>query len=740
MEIIQGTLSKIYCQFTDGYIIASIDPKERKVVGNLPNPVLGDKLEFHGKWEEHNKYGRQFRFDMAVTVVPKTNQDMLEFLSLLKNIGPVRAQAIMKTFGDSIFDILDQNPHKLTAISGITEERADAVAESWKRIKTNKENIFFLNNLGCSPNQRKAIIDFYSEKTIEMVKENPYRIIKDIKGFGFKTVDGFALKMGVEFNSLMRAEAAVEYILKSAAESKQHTFLPESELLSLGVSECGLSHRRIKEAMTQLAEKATIIRNTAEKWCALKSFHNYEKSIAERLNILLNSESLLYSKVNISDTFIDPPSGQTFVLNDKQMEAVKMACDNNVAIITGLPGTGKTTLLKAILHILQDIAIRQASPTGKAAKRMAEATGLPACTVHRLLGYDPITESFVYTESNPLDATMVVIDESSMLDVWLTDALLKAIAPGTKLIFVGDADQLPSVGPGNVLADLLSNDKIPSVKLTQIMRQAEASIIIKNAHRINRGWPIDTSSGKDFFFIEEDDPDLVVRKIRKLVTENIPCKLGLDPVTDIQVLCPQNVGPIGSKVFNNGLQRSLNPARDTKPEVKVGSEDSAYFLRMGDRVIQTVNNYTLGVFNGESGVIIAVDRELRKVWVDFSGGQKYAETIDTNYKFPGDRSTGSAPGRNLATVVYEHDQLTQLKLAYAISIHKSQGSEFPCVVIPIHKMNKIMLQRNLLYTAITRGKKYVFIVGTESAVDFCIDNDVPTKRYTHLKQFLQEQF
>nr|MBC8205116.1 AAA family ATPase [FCB group bacterium] len=395
----------------------------------------------------------------------------------------------------------------------------------------------------------------------------------------------------------------------------------------------------------------------------------------------------------------------------------------------------------AILNIYKDKRIRLASPTGKAAKRMEEATGLPACTVHRLLEYDPVTEGFIRGSEVPLDADMVVIDEVSMMDVWLTDCLLKAIAPGTKLILVGDADQLPSVGPGNVLTDLLSCEWIPSIKLTQIMRQAEASTIIKNAHRINRGLPIDIYSKKDFFFIEEDDPDLLVKRIRKLVTEDIPKKFKLDSINDIQVLCPQNVGNIGSIVFNNALQRSLNPARDNKPEVKIGGDDNSYYLRVGDRVIQTVNNYTLGVFNGTTGVIADVDPQSRKVWVDFGNGCK-KETVEPTCQSALDRRPQRTPARtggSLEVVAYEHEQLPQLKLAYAISIHKSQGSEFPCVVIPIHFLNKRMLVRNLLYTSITRGKKLVVIVGNEAAVDFAIDNNNPTQRYTLLRKFLNNK-
>jgi exodeoxyribonuclease V alpha subunit len=520
-EVIQGTLASIFRRFDSGYLIATIDPGGHKVVGTLPNPVIGDRMEFHGRWEEHPRYGKQFNFDLAVAVTPKTQQDMLEFLSQLKHIGPVRASAIMNKFGDGIFDILDNAPQRLTAISGITAERVNIIAGEWDRIKSDKDTIFFLNSLGCTPRQRALIMEHYKEETIAAVKVNPYRMIKDIKGFGFKVVDGFAKKLGIASDSPLRAEAAVEHILRTAAETKQYTYLPEEKIIESGTGEFRIPGKRLAEALIKLHER-NIIEYKAGKWCALKYFYDWEADIAARLRQLLNHKTETDSYLETTDTFIDPVSGQTITLNDRQLEAVKIACHNNVSIITGLPGTGKTTLLKAILNIYQDKRIRLASPTGKAAKRMEEATGLPACTVHRLLEYYPVAEMFKRGVGAPLEADLVILDEVSMMDTWLTDCLLKAIALGTKLILVGDADQLPSVGPGNILADLLACDWIPSIKLTQIMRQAEASTIIKNAHRINRGLPIDIYKKKDFFFIEEDDPDMLVKRIRKLVTEDIP--------------------------------------------------------------------------------------------------------------------------------------------------------------------------------------------------------------------------
>ena len=372
-EVIQGTLANIFRQFDSGYLIATIDPGGRKVVGTLPDPVIGDKLEFHGRWEEHPQYGKQFRFDLAVTVTPRTQQEMLEFLSQLKHIGPARALI-----------------------------------------------------MGC-----------YQNTTIEMVKENPYRMIRDIQGFGFKTIDSFAMQMGIEGDSPFRAEAVVEHILNSYAESKKHTYLPDHKIFEKGAGELGIPCHRLEDALVKLEEHKTILRHSEDKWCALKYFHDRERNITERLRQLMRPAIDSATESEISDTFTDPITGQTITLNDRQLEAVRIACCNNVSVITGLPGTGKTTLLKTILNIYNDERVRLASPTGKAAKRMEEATGLPACTVHRLLEYDPITEGFIRGTEVPLDADLVVIDEMSMMDVWLMDYLLKAIVPETKLIFCG---------------------------------------------------------------------------------------------------------------------------------------------------------------------------------------------------------------------------------------------------------------------------------------------------------------
>ena len=712
MEVIEGTLSRIIRQFDNGFTIAVIEPYYDKVVGNLPPCNPGDKLAFHGKWENNLEYGMQFKFEHVSQVVPDNLAGVQNFLAQLPNIGPVRAEAIIDEFGENIFEILENGYHQLTKIPGITLDRAVLIQDKWENIKSNKDTFLFLEKLGCTRHERMQIIECYRENTIAKLKENPYRMINDIKGFGFKTVDRMALKMGIKLDSIIRAKAVIEYVLQTAAEQNQHTYMHRKAVYR-GADNLCIPASRAFQAIEELAEEETVISSTGGKKISLSHYYYWEQDIAGFLRQLSTAESNNNGPPSINPIFSDPLTRKTITLNSDQIKAVEMACRHNVSLITGLPGTGKTTLLNAILNIYKFSNIKLASPTGKAAKRMEETTGLPASTIHRLLEYDPYLPGFKRSITSPLQADMVVIDEASMLDVWLAQSLLQAIKPGTKLILVGDADQLPSVGPGNVLADLLSCKWLPSIELTEIMRQAKESVIIKNAHRINIGFPLELSSEKDFFFIEEEEDDLILKRIRQLVTQKIPKKLGLNPHEDIQVLCPQNVGSIGSIKVNRTLQRFLNPPGNSKPEIMIGKDESAYCLRKGDRVIQIKNNYTLGVFNGTSGCIIDIDLKERTVSVDFS-----------------------ASGDN-RVVEYPPEFQKQLRLSYAISVHKSQGSEFPCVVIPIHLINRRMLQQNLLYTAITRGKEYVFIVGTEEAIEYAIDNDKPVRRNTLLKQFLK---
>ena len=726
MEVIEGTLSRIIRQFDSGYTIAVIEPDYDKVVGNLPGFNLGDKLEFHGRWDDNSQYGMQFKFEHVSQAVPDDLEGVQNFLAQLPNIGPIRAEAIINEFGKSIFMILENGYQQFTKISGITKERAELIHEKWIEIKADKDTFIFLDGLGCTPRQRGLIIKKLGSKAIEIIKQNPYQLINTIKEFGFTTVDRMALKMGITEDSLLRAKAAVEYVLFSRAQQDQHTYIPKRDLL-MGLDQKNVKPDRAEYALEELENEDKIVRDTGKGWVAHSYYYNLEVNIAAHLERLVNHK-MPVPKNKVVKTFFDRISQTNFTLTDDQVAAAEMVLKNSVSIITGLPGTGKTTLLQTIIEQNEDLSIRLAAPTGKAAKRLEEATGRSACTIHRLLEYHP-AKGFRRDEDCPLECDMLIIDEVSMLDVWLLSSLLDAVKEGTRLIMVGDADQLPSVGPGNVLADLLASKSIPSVKLEEIMRQAKSSTIIRNASRINIGFPLDLDGNNDFFFIQEEEPDIIRSKIRKLVSEKIPEKLKLDPRSDIQVLCPQNVGPLGSIMLNNTLQRILNPGREHKAQVKVGSDEDAYYLRVGDRIIQTKNNYNLGVFNGTTGYIRGIDRKNRLIEVEFPG-------VSQDFTLSEEEEPTAAEGSDLKT--YEFGSLHELKLAYAISVHKAQGCDFPCVVIPLHTINRRMLQQNLLYTAITRGKKYVFIVGTEAAIDYAIDNDKPQKRFTHLRRFVTE--
>ena len=726
MEVIEGILSRIIRQFDSGFTIAVIEPDYDKVVGNLPAFKLGDQLEFHGRWENNSDYGMQFKFEHVSQTVPDDLEGVQNFLALLPNIGPVRAEAIIDEFGWRVFGILENGSQSLCKIPGITKERAELIHNKWIEIKADKDTFLFLDGLGCTPRQRGAIIKKLGSKAIEIIKQNPYQLIYLIKEFGFTTIDRMALKMGISESSLRRAKAAVEYVLFTRARQDQHTFIPKRDLLS-GLDQKNVKPDRAEYALEELEGEDKIVRNINKGWVAHSYYYNLEVNIAANLQRLLNHK-LPAVKNKTVDTFLDRISRSYFSLTDDQLAAAEMTFNNNVSIITGLPGTGKTTLLQTIIEQNEDLSICLAAPTGKAAKRLEEATGRSASTIHRLLEYHP-DEGFRRDEDCPLECDLLVIDELSMIDVLLMSSLLEAISDGTRLILVGDADQLPSVGPGNVLADLLASKNIPSVKLEEIMRQAKSSTIIRNATRINIGFPLDLDGNNDFFFVKEEDPDIIRRKIRKLVSAKIPNKYKLDPLKDIQVLCPQNVGPLGSIILNNTLQRTLNPGRDHKAQVKVGLEENAYFLREGDRVIQTKNNYDLGVFNGTTGYVRKIDKKNRLLEVEFPG-------VSQDFTLSEEEEPKAAECSDLKT--YKFDSLQELKLAYAISVHKAQGCDFPCVVIPIHLINRRMLQQNLLYTAITRGKKYVFIVGTEAAIDHAIDNDKPQKRFTHLRRFVTE--
>lgn len=729
----QGTLKRlVYHNEETHFVVAQLEEGHR--ISGILYPVnIGDLLEFVGQWIEDPRYGRQFRFTSAKSVIPADRQGMIRYLGQARfaNIGMRRAEELVDAFGEQLFEVMEHDPQQLTRINGITEKRALQIQADWLREKAQKDVMLYLSKLNLTPRQSSLIFAKYREETISQLQQNPYQMVDDIDGFGFLTADGIAQRIGIPVDSLYRAKAGVLYVLYEAGH-EGHTYLPLPKLHQRAARRLAISVALIDEAIVALVEDQRLV--VSDGRVASKNVHDKELYIAKKLWDLLAA----------SHEAGDAGSVESFLTRQQRL-AVELVCRYNVVVITGLPGTGKTTSLRSVLNAFMDQSVELAAPTGKAAKRMSESTGREARTLHRLLEFNPIAGGFTRNEDNPLEADLIVIDEVSMVDVDLFDALLHAVEPGTKMALVGDADQLPSVGAGNILADLLASSHIPQARLTEIMRQAADSLIVTNAHAINRGSPIikRNEEGSDFFFIEEDDPARMTEEIVRFVATTIPEYFGYDPIREIQVLCPMRKGAVGIVVLNGELQRMINPRHPEKREIRV--HDSLVY-REGDRVMQIVNNYRKVVFNGDSGVIRKIEKDRKKILVDFTLDQKdssqpASKTTSRNVGFANYADLGIAMDLSRFDddwdlTEYSYAELNQLQHAFACTVHKSQGSEYPCVVMPLHMGNAILLARNLLYTAVTRGKELVVLVGSQRALEYAIENNRPAQRFTQLRRFL----
>lgn len=574
----------------------------------------------------------------------------------------------------------------------------------------------FLQGVGVSPGYALKIFHTYHDQAIQVVKENPYRLADDVFGIGFKVADEIARKMGVAIDSPHRIQAGIRYLLNENSENG-HIYALEKEFLAQAQNELGVNELQLTTELEQLIVKKDIFREVradGERLLYLASFYYSELGVAVKIKELIETGAPVL-QLDVDSLLEKFSQANQISLADNQREAIEQALRNSMLIITGGPGTGKTTIVKAILHLLKAAGLRVmlAAPTGRAAKRLAETTGEDASTIHRLLGYgngEFGDNRFQYDENEPLDTEALIIDEFSMVDLVLFYHLLKAIKPGTRLILVGDVDQLPSVGPGSVLRDLIGSERLPAVRLNVIFRQAKESLIITNAHRINRGeYPI-FANDRDFFFIEENDPERIVKLIPELVGTRLPRYLNCDPVEDIQVLSPMRRTITGVVNLNLCLQEALNPATPDKPELKVGS----LLFRLGDKVMQIKNDYQRQVFNGDIGRIRQLDAEDHRLVVGFP-------------EVGGERS-----------VAYESENLDQLVLSYAISVHKSQGNEYPVVVMPVTTQHFLMLQRNLFYTAITRARRLVVLVGTKKAIVLAVKNNKIEERHSLLQERLRQ--
>ncbi len=718
---LQGQIERVtYTSEESGFTIAKLRVTGHSdlvtVVGKLLGPVPGETLKIRGEWVRHPKYGEQFKVLEYKTTVPATVYGIEKYLGsgLIKGIGPVMAKRIVSRFGVKTLELIEEDIGKLSLVEGIGEKRIRMIKRAWDEQKEIRDVMLFLQSHGVSSGFATKIFKQYGDRAIEIVRQNPYRLATDIFGVGFFSADRIAEKLGFAKDCQIRAEAGILYVLQQMADDG-HVFYPYEQLLEKCQEILQVDREVISRACGAIALEKRITfedlnRELVEfrqnhKAVYLPKFHAAETGIAAMMAQLLNSPKAI-RQIDSGKAIAWVQKQLSITLAKKQIEAVRSAIANKVMVITGGPGTGKTTIINAILKIFAELHIKimLAAPTGRAAKRMTEATGHGAKTIHRMLEYSLQKGGFQRNEKSPLEADLVIIDETSMIDTVLMYHLLKALLPGTTLILVGDVNQLPSVGAGNVLGDIIASGAIPVVELSEIFRQARESAIVVSAHNINQGVLPSLGPGgpnDDFYFIEQEEPKEVLRIILELVKTRIPQRFGLQALDDIQVLTPMHKGTLGAENLNIELQRALNPGKEG---IVRGNRN----LRVNDKVMQIKNNYDKEVFNGDIGRIDRIDLEGQVVTVSFEG-----------WKVP-----------------YDFSELDEIVLAYAVSVHKSQGSEYPAVVIPVHTQHYVLLQRNLIYTAVTRGKRLVVMVGTKKALAIGIKNDRMERRYTYLRHRL----
>ena len=708
----------------NGFTIAKVKVQGKQdlvtVVGNLMAPMPGEIIDMRGEWAHHAKYGKQFKVVQFKTKVPATVFGIQKYLGsgLIKGLGPVMAGRIVDRFGENTLDIIENQIDRLAEVKGIAEKSIAKIATAWEAQKDIRDVMIFLQSHGVSSAYASKIFKRYGDRSIAVVKQNPYRLATDIFGIGFLKADSIAKELGFSNDSEVRVEAGIVYTLYQLSEDG-HVYFPYDPLVQRCREILGVGAEPVARAIDSLSKAKQIILEGINEGAAhfkqnnravyLTRFHQCETEIANRLKALLATPKST-RKVDSARAIQWVQQQLSFQPAEKQKDAIRFALENKVMIITGGPGTGKTTIIKAILKIFSQMKINilLAAPTGRAAKRMSEMTGHQSKTIHRLLEYSIHKHGFQRNEKNPLDCDLLIIDEASMIDTILMHHLLKAIPATTTCIFVGDVNQLPSVGPGNVLNDMIACGSVAVVELNEIFRQARTSRIVVNAHKINEGKlpAFDQTElfdpNNDFYFIEQDDAQKVLEIIIELVKSRIPQRFGFDALDDIQVLTPMHKGLVGATNLNDQLQSVLNPGNG-------GVSRGDRTFRVNDKVMQIRNNYDKAVFNGDIGRITAIRPEERQVTACFDN----------------------------RPVVYDFSELDEMVLAYAVSVHKSQGSEYPVVILPILTQHYILLQRNLIYTAVTRGRNLVVMVGSRKAMAIGVNNDQTLQRFTQLRYRLR---
>ena len=701
-ERLAGSIERVtFHSEESGFCVLRVKVKGQRdlatVLGSAASVTAGEFIECLGQWVNDRNHGLQFKTTSLRIVPPTTLEGIEKYLGsgMVRGIGPHFAKKLVRAFGEAVFDVIEQTPERLLELDGIGPKRKERVTSAWAEQKAIREIMVFLQSHGVGTSRAVRIYKTYGDEAIVRVTENPYRLALDIHGIGFKTADLLAERLGIARDAPIRAEAGVRHALSLWSE-QGHCYCPRERLIQQAVKLLEISEEIIGAAIEREIAEQRLVRETGEEGGAdllfLAPLHQAEVNVAQHLRRLLGG-SPPWGGIDADKAipWVEEKSGLS--LSTSQRDAVRLACAAKVCVITGGPGVGKTTLVNSLLKIFS-------------AKRLTETTGLEAKTVHRFLEFDPKAFGFKRNQDNPLETDLVVLDESSMMDIVLMNQLLKAIPDHAGLLLVGDVDQLPSVGPGMVLADVIESGAIPTVRLTEIFRQAESSRIIVNAHRINRGeMPIaDRDPASDFHLISADSPEAIFDKLIQVVTERIPARYSFHPIDDIQVLTPMNRGGIGVRALNVELQQRLNGLA----EPKVTKYGTTY--APGDKVLQTVNNYDKEVFNGDIGRINSIDLDDGAVLIDFDGRE----------------------------VRYELSDLDEVSLAYAASIHKSQGSEYPVVVIPLAMQHYLLLERNLLYTAVTRGRKLVVVIAEPKALAMAVRNRKATRRGTRLAGRLAE--